>query len=193
MGKVIYLDEKKEGENLIAKEPFEFRRARWQSINFLQVRKDVSARYEREYRDKGDKAFVPPHFVLDKGMDITIAALFRHRNLLDTMKEIYLLATMMDLLINKVSPLLRTDLIRSIYHKVFEQKEKLGVYWTGPVHNVLLPLEPSFWDENEYRQAISKARTLKELYTVLTQASEEMFLILAKEYTFYCPNVRGQT
>ena len=103
------------------------------------------------------------------------------------MREIYYLAGLVDCMINQVNPILRTDLLRDLYKKVFQMKEKLGVQWHGPLDQVLLPLDFHFHNESEYRAALNNARTLKELYSTIKEGTEEMFDILSFEYVFYCP------
>lgn len=193
MGKVIpFKRAEQPKENLITSHPMEFRRARWPSVNFVQMRRDLSKRYEEGVLKGEEPLCVPPHFILDKGMEFTVAALFSYRNTLELMKEVYLLAGMVDLLINKVSPILRTDLIRGVYSRVHDLKKRLNVFWAGPIQQVLLPIEPGLFNEEGYRASLCSAKNLKELYGLVEEANEEMFLILCKEYVFYCPNPRGE-
>ncbi len=192
MGKLIPF--KKEGainENLITSTPMEFRRARWSTLHFVQMRRSLSERYEVEFLQSKEAAAIPPHFVLDKGLEYTISGLFSYRTQLERMREVYLLAAMVDLLINKVSPILRTDLIRGVYNRVFELKNRLNVFWAGTIQQVLLPIEPALYSEEDYRASLAMAKNLKDLLELVKEASEEMFLILSKEYVFYCPNPRG--
>lgn len=179
-------------DNLITAAPMEFRRARWASLNFIQMRRFLSERYEADVFRGQESLTTPPHFVLDKGMEVTITGLFTYRHQPELMKEVYLLAGMVDLLINKVSPILRTDLIRGVYNKVFELKNRLNIFWSGPIQQVLLPIEPALFNEEGYRVSLITAKNLKELYELVRQANEEMFLILCKEYVFYCPNPKGE-
>jgi len=178
-------------DNLITAHPMEFRRARWSSTNFIQMRKSLSERYEKECDSKLQNITIPPHFVLNMGLEYTISALFYYRNSPEVMKEVYFLAGMVDLLINKVCPILRTDLIRGLYNKVFELRNKLNIFWVGPINQVLLPIEPDLYDESRYRASLHGLKNLKDLYAFLMEESQEMFLILCKEYVFYCPNPKG--
>jgi hypothetical protein len=178
-------------DNLITAHPMEFRRARWSSTNFIQMRKSLSERYEKEFDSKLQNTTIPPHFVLNMGLEYTISALFYYRNSPEVMKEVYFLAGMVDLLINKVCPILRTDLIRGLYNKVFELRNKLNIFWVGPINQVLLPIEPDLYDESRYRASLHGLKNLKDLYAFLMEESQEMFLILCKEYVFYCPNPKG--
>jgi len=192
MGKLLQF---KKGDgpqnNLITAHPMEFRRARWSSTNFIQMRRALSERYEKEFESKLHNATIPPHFVLNMGLEYTISALFYYRNSPETMKEVYFLAGMVDLLINKVCPILRTDLIRRLYNKVFELKNRLNIFWAGPINQVLLPIEPHLYDESRYRASLHELKNLKDLYSFLMEESQEMFIILCKEYVFYCPNPKG--
>ena len=104
------------------------------------------------------------------------------------MREIYYLTGLMDCMINQVNPVLRTDLLRNMYKKVFLMKEKLNVHWRGPLDQVLLPIESDYYDEFEYRSSLSRASTLKELYIAINRGTNEMFDVILFEYVFYCPS-----
>ena len=64
MGEIIKLKEKDEGppDNLIASEPWEFRKADWESRHFIQTLKSQSAKLEthrKEIYQRGDKGVWP--------------------------------------------------------------------------------------------------------------------------------------
>jgi hypothetical protein len=96
----------------------------------------------------------------------------------------------MDCMINQVNPVLRTDLLRDMYKKVFSMKESLNVFWYSPLDHVLLPIDSQFYDETQYRTAVNRAESLKDLYETIRNGTDEMFDILSLEYVFYCPAVR---
>ena len=128
---------------------------------------------------------IPAHFTLKGGMAFTIRAMYIHRGKEEKMREIYYLAGLVDCMINQVNPILRTDLLRDLYKKVFLMKEELNVHWHGPLDHVLLPIDSRFHNESEYRAALIRARTMKELYLAIMEGTEEMFDILSFEYVFY--------
>jgi hypothetical protein len=113
--------------------------------------------------------------------------MFIYREEEERMREIYYLAGLVDCMINQVNPILRTDLLRDLYNKVFMMKKKLNVHWHGSLDQVLLPIDFHFHNEAEYRAVLNKARTMKELYDTIKEGTAEMFDILSFEYVFYCP------
>ena len=140
---------------------------------------------------KKDISTLPPHFVLDGGLAYTIRAMYANRTNEKKMRDIYYLTGLMDCMINQVNPVLRTDLLRDMYKKVFALKNELKVHWFGPLDHVLLPIDKHFYDESEYRSGLVRARTLKALYQTIKEGAEEMFDVFSLEYVFYCPSVGG--
>jgi hypothetical protein len=134
---------------------------------------------------------LPPHFVLKGGMAFTIRSLYAHRHVEECMREVYYLAGLMDCMINQVNPILRTDLLRSVYKKVLSMKEELNTHWYGSLDHVLLPIDSQLFNESEYRSAIREADTLKALYQSIRAGADEMFDILSLEYVFYSPGAGG--
>lgn len=130
---------------------------------------------------------LPPHYVLKNGMDNTIRALFRYRKDEGKMREVYYLAGLIDCMINQVTPVLRTDLLRDMYKRVMTMRSVLHVNWYGTIHQVLLPLDGAFYNEPVYKDALEKAASMKELYRFIRDAMNEMFDILSREYTFFSP------
>jgi hypothetical protein len=200
MGKVIHLQEKlqKPSGNLICLSPWEFRRSDWGGRHFIQMLKSQSTRLEY-HRDeickKGGKGVwhIPSHFSLKGGMFYTIRAMYTCRDNEYRMREIYYLAGLMDCLINQVNSILRTDLLKAMYNKVFEMKRDLNIHWYGPLDQVLLPVESQFYNEFEYRSSLTRACTMKALYRAIRTGTDKMFDILSLEYVFYCPGVEGRS
>lgn len=194
MGKVIDFREKGASPppNLIASKPWEFRWSDWDSRHFIQMLRSESVRLE-DHRKKIFQAGgygvwrLPPHFVLRGGMAYTIQALFASRANEEKMREVYYLAGLMDCMINRVNPLLRTDLIRDMYKKVATLKSILNTDWYGSVDQILFPLDPRLYNPSEYVECLSKAETMKDLYAVIRDGTDEMFDILSLEYVFYTP------
>jgi hypothetical protein len=187
MAEIIDLKERSRipPDNLISTRPWEFRRADWGTARFIQMPRSQSDRLEA-HRLEG-VCQLPSHFTLRGGMDQTVRAVFASRNDPEKMRRIYYLAGLMDCMMNQVSPILRTDLLRAMYKKVFEMKRDLGIHWYGPIDHVLLPLDAQFFDEAEYRISLARARSMKALYQVVREGAQEMFDILSLEYVFYCP------
>ncbi|MBW1816767.1 MAG: hypothetical protein JRJ60_06355 [Deltaproteobacteria bacterium] len=183
-------------DDLICAKPFEFRRSNWVSAHFVQVLKSLSDKMqaEREVRYRNGKkrlAQLPPHFTLGGGLSQTMRCLYIYREDEARMREVYYLVGLMDCMINQVNPVLRTDLLRDMYKKVFHLKQKLEIRWYGPLDQVLLPIDSQFHNEQEYRSALNRAVSMKKLYEVIKTGTEDMFDILSLEYVFYCPNTGG--
>ena len=198
MAEVINLKDKfkRPAENLICSRPWEFRKADWETAHFIQVLRSQSDRLEqhREEISKTGKKGVwnlPSHFSLKGGMAYTVRAIYANRENEERMREVYYLTGLMDCMINQVNPVLRTDLLRAMYKKVFAMKEALNIHWYGPLDQVLLPIDSQFHNEFEYRALLKNACTMKELYGAIRRGTDEMFDILSLEYVFYCPNVGG--
>ena len=143
-----------------------------------------------EYKPEG-LATLPPHFTLKGGMSFTIRSMYVNRRDEKRMREIYYLVGLTDCMINQVHPILRTDLLRAMYKKVFSMKEALKVHWHGNLDQVLLPLDSEFFDDISYRASLAKAETMKELYEAIREGTDEMFDILSLEYVFFSPWVGG--
>jgi hypothetical protein len=193
MADVIDLKGKlKPPNNLITKKPWEFRRADWDNAFFIQMLKSQSEKLENHRREihlKGQRGIwhLPSHFTLRGGMAYTIRGSYIHRKDETEMREVYYLAGLVDCMINQFNPILRTDLIRDMYNKIMESKHRLGVNWYGQIDQVLFPIDNAYYNQSEYRQSLSGAKTMKELYHLIREGTDEMFDILSFEYTFYTP------
>jgi hypothetical protein len=198
MGEIVNLQDKfqRPPNNLIISSPWEFRRADWEGHHFIQMLRSQSVKLEchrEEVCKQGGKGIwhLPPHFSLKGGMIYTVLAMYAHRDNEDRMRQVYYLTGLMDCMINQVNPVLRTDLLKAMYKKVFSMKTELNVHWYWPLDHVLLPVESSFFNEYEYRALLKSAQTMKELYRVIRIGTDEMFDVLSLEYVFYCPGARG--
>ena len=189
MGKVIQLKDKPhtQSDNLITSRPWEFRRADWESRYFIQMLRSQSAKLEKH---RTEIHHLPPHFVLKGGMAYTIHGIYSNRNSEEKMREVYYLAGLIDCMINQVNPLLRTDLIRDMYKKVVTFKRMLNMNWYGHIDQVLFPIDIQFYNQSEYRERLSRARTMKELYLLIREGTDTMCAILSCEYSFYTPGRR---
>jgi hypothetical protein len=193
MAKILHLERKLPlpPDNIITGKPLEFRRSFWETAQFIQMGRANSSRLEINRADtykKGGTGQIPPHHLLTGGMDSTIRALFINREDEQKMRDIYYFIGLVDCMINQVNPLLRTDIIRDMYRKVFKMREDLKIHWHGNISQILLPIDSVFYNEYEYKALVSGAGTMKELYKTIKNGTDEMFDILSLEYTFYCPS-----
>jgi hypothetical protein len=190
VGKVLPFKESPPG-NVITLKPWEFRAADWESRHFIQMLKSQSAELEthrKEVYDRGKTlSQLPPHFVLSGSMGYTIQGLFLYRTNEAKMRQVYYLAGLIDCMINRVTPLLRTDTIKDIYKKVMTLKAMLDMSWYTSFDQVLLPVDSHLYNEFEYKNRLSRAENAPELYRLIREGTDEMFDVLGLEYTFYTP------
>ncbi len=183
MGEIIDLHDKTHNlsETLICSGPWEFRKAEWETAYFVQMLKSQSAdRWGGPYQ-------APNFFSLKGGRASTIRAVFSYREDEVRMRDVYYLMGLIDCMINQVNPVLRTDLLRAMYKKVFGMKKELDIHWYGPLDQVLLPIDPRFYNELDYRSKLSRASSMKELFEAIRKGTDEMFDMLSLEYVFYFP------
>ncbi len=105
------------------------------------------------------------------------------------MQEVYYLAGLVDCMINQVNPLLRTNSINDLYRKVMTLKQTLNVTWFGAIDQVLFPIDAGYYNFDAYRNTLSKAATLQDLYKAIREGCQDMFAILSVEYVFYTPGM----
>lgn len=196
MGKIIDLKGRiqKAPDNLIISKPWEFRKAYWETAYFIQMLRSQAAKLEQHREETSRKGgggiqHLPSHFVLKGGMASTMRAMYTCREDEKRMREVYYLIGLMDCMINQVNPILRTDLLRAMYKKVFSMKEELNIHWYGPIDQVLLPIDSQYFKEFEYRAYLKKAGTMQELYQTIRKGTDEMFNVLSFEYVFYHPSL----
>lgn len=189
MGDVIPL--KKTGSqsgNLITARPFEFRKAAWKSIHFIQMLRSQSEGLENRCAGNSyHHNHLPMHFVLKNGNACTIQNLYYYRQSEDKMKEVYYLSGLIDCVINRVCPLLRTERVNDIYRKVVTLKKLLNVNWYGHMDQVLLPLDLHLYNTHSYYNLLSHAKIMRDLYDVIRIGTSEMFDLLKTDYVFYTP------
>jgi hypothetical protein len=194
MGKVLKFKETSgmAPNNLIASKPLEFRFADWESMHFIQMQRAQSLKLESHRRGVHEKrdgvvCSLPPHFVLSGSMGSTIQGLFHFRENEEKMREVYYLAGLIDCMIHQVTPLLRTKAIKEMYTKIKTLKSLLDVNWYGSIDQVFLPLDTPWHNESQYRGTLSAVSTMKDLYRLIREGTDEMFDILSLEYVFYTP------
>jgi len=186
MGKVINFGKKPETipDSLITSNPWEFRRAYWDSRYFIQI---LKTRWERiEIREEKSMK-LPSHFLLKDSMADTIHGIYKYRNNIEKMKEVYYLAGLIDCMINQTNHLLRTDLVKGMYNKITTLKSILHINWYGHMDQVLLPIDVRFFNRDEYRDGLSEAGTMKKLYRIIREGTDKMFDILSSKYIFFTP------
>ena len=194
MGEIINLEEriKRPLDNLITLSPWEFRKSDWGSLYFIQMFKTHSDKFERTRLRENTcslSLYFPSHILLTGSASYSIRAIYACRENEEKMREVYYLIGLIDCMINRVNPILRTDLLRDMYKKIRAIKKKFAVNWHGPLDQVLLPIDPGFFDESAYSCSLNGAGTMKELYYVIRKGTDEMFDVFSKEYVFYCPDV----
>ena len=174
--------------NLVSSHTFEFRKADWKSIHFIQMLRSQSEKLENTYPGNGyNHNHLPMHFVLKNGNACTIHNLYYYRHSEEKMKEVYYLSGLIDCVINRVCPLLRTERVNDIYRKIITLKKLLNVNWYGHMDQVLLPLDLHLYNISSYNNRLSPAKTMKELYDSIRLGTDEMFEILKADYVFYTP------
>ena len=195
MGKVLQFRELRcvARDNLITSKPLEFRFADWETVHFIQLQRSQFLELEKHRRavlEKGDGVVhsLPPHFVLSGSMAFTIQGLFHFRQNEERMREVYYMAGLIDCMIHQVTPLLRTQAITEMYTKIRTLKSLLNINWYGPIDQVLLPLDTRWHNESQYRGLLSAASTMRDLYRLIREGTDQMFDILSLEYVFYTPH-----
>jgi hypothetical protein len=193
MAKIIDFENgRKADDNLICRKPLEFRRGDWRQGQVLQCLRSEAEKYQTHRREalaNGHKhiRFVPEHFSLVGGCDYTVMGLYRWRESEEDAREFYRLAGLMECVVNSTSPLLRTDLLRSLYKTIMELRKSLNFSWKGDSTQFLLPLHPHFYRRSHFFDQILKADTLKVLYDKVKRETTIQFDLLTAEYVFYLP------
>jgi hypothetical protein len=191
MGKIIHIQDrfqKLPPGDLITSGPWEFRRACWRTPFFAQMLRPLAEKLDSS---GPPVASVPPYFSLKGGLSSTIQAMYANRRDEDRMRETYYLVGLTDCMINQVNPVLRTDILRAMYKKVFAMKADFNIHWHESLDQVLLPIDSRFYDDAAYRSTIRRAATLEALYRTIREGTDDMFDVLSLEYTFFCPWLGG--
>ena len=193
MAKIIDLEDSRKGDdNLICRKPLEFRRGDWRQGHILQCLRSEAEKYQDHRRQAISDGhshikFVPEHFSLVGGCDYTAMGLFRLRENEEQVREFYKLAGLMECVVNSTSPLLRTDLLRSVYKAIMALRKSLNFSWKGDSNQFLLPLHPHFYRRRHFFDQVLEATTLKALYKTVEGETKVQFDLLASEYVFYLP------
>lgn len=186
MADIIHLQKRLQDkqDDLVTAKPWEFRRASWKSIHFVQIsRADWHC-----YKDRTSTPWeLPPHFVLKDSLKNTILGVYIYRNNGEKMREVYYLAGLIDCLVNQVNPLLRTEQINEIFKKITLLKNVLDINWYGHIDQVLLPIDNRFYNQQEYCEGLSLCKSLQDLYRLIREGTGRMFDILSSEYLFFTP------
>jgi len=191
MGEVIHIRDRRQRRNSsdrVPSGPWEFRKAPWRTPFFTQMARPLADQLS-PFEDPIPS--VPPHFTLNHGLACTIQAMYANRRDETRMRQTYYLVGLTDCMINQVNPILRTDVLRAMYKKVFAMKADFNIHWHGTLEQVLLPIDARFYDEAAYRSMIRQAATLQTLYRAIREGTDAMFDILSREYVFFCPSIGG--
>ncbi|HDM76397.1 MAG TPA: hypothetical protein ENG51_07990 [Deltaproteobacteria bacterium] len=179
-------------DNVINSSTFQFRWADWESGNPIQCTVMEAEKYEKHrietIRD-GHKhiSFVPSHFALTGGYFYTIRGIFDYRNDDNRAIDVYHLAGLMECVVNSTAPILRTDLLRSVYKKILSLKNILNVKWQGNVNHFLLPLHPDFYNPSLFLTKLNTCETLNDLYKTIKIETRKQYDIIKTTYVFYLP------
>ncbi len=179
-------------DNRIVSSTFDFRWADWEAGKPIQCIKAEAEKYER-HRAKSIReghihiSFVPSHFSLTGGYFYTLRGIFSYRNDDTRAMEVYLLAGLMECVMNGTAPILRTDLLRSVYKKILSLKDSLRVTWQGDVDNFLLPLHPNLYGPTLFLSRVNGCETLKDLYKTIKIETQRQYEIIKEAYVFYLP------
>ncbi len=194
MADIIELrDRQRPPDNIVTLHPLEFRKGDWQLGSTMMVKREESARYEmhrlKAFSREGHAhvAYVPNHFTLDDGTHYTLVGLYRHRNDEALMRRVYRLAGWMECVTNAPSPILRTDLLRRFYKSILEEREALNLVWRGNVRYFLFPIHVDYYNPNLLMHRVSQSESLKDLYAVIEEETDQQFDILTEHYVFYLP------
>ena len=193
MGKIISFDDgRKVEDNLICQQPLEFRRGDWHEGQVIQALRMEAEKYQAHRREAligGHRhiKFVPEHFALVGGWDYTILAVYRWRQSDRQAREVYRLAGLMECVVNASCPILRTDLLHSLYKTILDLRRRLNVSWLGGSSQFTLPIHPHLYERKRFFERICQADTLKTLYEVVEQETTAQFNLLAAQYVFYLP------
>lgn len=194
MADIIELrDRQRPPDNIVTLRPLEFRKGDWHLGSTMMVKREESARYEmhrlKAFSREGHAhvAYVPNHFTLDDGTHYTLVGLYRHRNDEALMRRVYRLAGWMECVTNAPSPILRTDLLRRFYKSILEEREALNLVWRGNVRYFLFPIHVDYYNPNLLMHRVSQSESLKDLYAVIEEETDQQFDILTEHYVFYLP------
>ena len=178
--------------NVISSSTFQFRWADWDSGNPIQCTIHEAEEYEKHRTEtirKGHKhiAFVPNHFALTGGYYYTIRGIFEYRNDESSALELYYLAGLMECVVNSTAPILRTDLLRSVYKKILSLRNSLNIRWQGNINHFLLPLHPDFYSPSLFISKLNTCETLNDLYKTIKIETQKQYNIAKEMYVFYLP------
>lgn len=183
-------------DHVISQSPYRLRWADWRIANIILVHVQSAAVYEDQRqedlaqgREPGGQ--VPPHFVLDGGMQQTAMAILRHHRDPQALRDISYLAALMEALVNTPCAILRTDLIRRVYQEVDALSSRLSLRWQGQAEQFLLPLNEDAQHPGLFAQRVPPLDNLQEFFQVLGEIADQRHQALGKSYVFYYPRHRG--
>lgn len=179
-------------ENVITDKPLRMRWGDWRTQKVLQVHVGAAAAYEdarQECLAKGmdPAAQVPPAFELAGGEKDTVMGLLRFRDSEAKQRRVFLLAVLTETLIGVPCAILRTDLIRRVYHEVDAISRELSLRWGGDCQRLLPPLNEDAMEPDFLAKAMINIDNLREFFDVATSLADGRYTKLAKNYVLYFP------
>jgi len=178
-------------DNLLAAEPFCFRRADWAPREAAQVWRPEAEVYQAKRREAlklgRPLAFTPSHVSLKGSLSQTTRALFQHRVEEPTMRRVYFLCGLMELATGLSHEVLRTDLVRRVFELVEATSGQLNLRWPASAEGFLLPLTAQLQPRNLLRENLSRAATLKELLDSLRAETDRQFDLAGRLFVYYLP------
>lgn len=197
MSDIIRFPEKSAtGDNVITDSPMRLRWGEWRSTKILQVHVGAAALYE-DYRQEAlahghdPAAQVPPAHTLSGGTRETALALLRFRNSREKQIRAYYLAALIEALITSPCAILRTDLIRRVYHEVETISDELGLRWSSRSGRLMLALERDARDPDSMGKRLHDIDNLSNFFQEVQDISASRYHDLAKNYVLYFPRVIG--
>lgn len=183
-------------DNVITTKPMRLRWGDWRSSKILQVHVGAAAIYE-DFRQqcleqgRDPAAQVPPAHDLNGGVRETALALLRFRNSEEKQRRAYNLAALLEALITAPCAILRTDLIRRVYHKVETISDELGLRWSSHSGQLMLALEQDAKDPNMMSRRLEDIDNLSRFFEEVQAISDSRYQALASNYVLYFPRIIG--
>ena len=192
MSKVIPFPEKKDPDrHILARKPFRFRRAEWETITPAMVGLHQAALFQEHLEEVTrlgrPVSFVPAHVPLRDGPGQTIMALFQRREDASAMERVFLLAGMMELATRMSHDLLRTDLIRRVFEAIQELSRDLNLRWSSGRQGFLLPLPESLYPCSRLARTLERATTFKQLMQGLEAETRVQFGLAGEHFVYFLP------
>ncbi|MCB2185166.1 MAG: hypothetical protein KQJ78_02030 [Deltaproteobacteria bacterium] len=196
MNDIINFPPRDSRDHVITDSPMRLRWSDWQTDRILLVHVQAAAVYEDQReeclaagRRPGEQ--MPPHFTLSGPLAHLARLYLRFAHDGAKQEEASYLAGLMEALLNTSSDILRTDLIRRVYHEVEELSARLGVRFSGGSGSFMLPLNEDVQSGNKFKQTLAHICDLQEFFHMVKELSLERHRIVARKYVIYYPRQLG--